>query len=79
MMVEMSSRQNLYPTITSRHQEVFVFIYLLASAKASFISTANEDTDAESKTCGKVLVVLASILVVLTMPFSLFVCFKVSD
>nr|XP_022903832.1 band 7 protein AGAP004871-like [Onthophagus taurus] len=31
----------------------------------------------EAKTCGRILVVLSWIVVVLTMPFSLFVCFKV--
>ncbi|RVE52193.1 hypothetical protein evm_003112, partial [Chilo suppressalis] len=39
-------------------------------------STANEDADSESKTCGKILVALSWVLVVITMPFSLFVCFK---
>ncbi|XP_069364638.1 band 7 protein AGAP004871 isoform X1 [Maniola hyperantus] len=55
-LLEMSSRQQLYPTIA--------------------IGT-NDDADSESKTCGKILVVLSWILVIATMPFSLFVCFKV--
>jgi len=32
----------------------------------------------ENKTCGKILTVLSWVVVVLTMPFSLLVCFKVS-
>ncbi|KAG6444634.1 hypothetical protein O3G_MSEX003462 [Manduca sexta] len=39
-------------------------------------SSANEDAGSESKTCGKILVALSWVLVVLTMPFSLFICFK---
>ncbi|KAJ8737904.1 hypothetical protein PYW08_000499 [Mythimna loreyi] len=57
-MMEMSSRQQLYPTITN---------------------SINDDSDSESKTCGKILVVLSWILVCLTMPFSLFVCFKLIE
>ncbi|KAH1010030.1 hypothetical protein HUJ05_004391 [Dendroctonus ponderosae] len=41
------------------------------------IPTATEKVVEENKTCGKILTVLAWGLVVLTMPFSLFVCFKV--
>ncbi|KAH9644159.1 hypothetical protein HF086_018380 [Spodoptera exigua] len=37
----------------------------------------NEEADSESKTCGKILVFLSWVLVCLTMPFSLFICFKV--
>ncbi|VVC86118.1 unnamed protein product [Leptidea sinapis] len=40
-------------------------------------SAPNDDHDSESKTCGKILVVLSWILVIVTMPFSLFICFKV--
>jgi hypothetical protein len=38
-----------------------------------------EDTDnAEASTCGKILIFLSWVLVFLTMPISLLVCFKVS-
>lgn len=37
----------------------------------------SEQVVEESRTCGKILVVLSWIVVVLTMPFSLMVCFKV--
>lgn len=46
--------------------------------KFYYIVLANEDGDSESKMCGKILVVLSWILVIATMPFSLFICFKVS-
>ncbi|CAH0703234.1 unnamed protein product [Spodoptera exigua] len=39
----------------------------------------NEEADSESKTCGKILVFLSWVLVCLTMPFSLFICFKAED
>ncbi|KAI8431155.1 hypothetical protein MSG28_001200 [Choristoneura fumiferana] len=37
----------------------------------------NDDNESESKTCGKLLVALSWVVVILTMPISLFVCFKV--
>lgn len=40
--------------------------------------SVNEEADSESRTCGKILVFLSWVLVCLTMPFSLFICFKVS-
>ncbi|XP_073956424.1 band 7 protein AAEL010189-like [Choristoneura fumiferana] len=41
------------------------------------ITTSNDDNESESKTCGKLLVALSWVVVILTMPISLFVCFKV--
>ncbi|KAL2715492.1 band 7 protein AGAP004871 isoform X1 [Vespula squamosa] len=38
---------------------------------------AEDSTQSDSKTCGNILVALSWILVIMTMPFSLFVCFKV--
>ncbi|XP_038117932.1 band 7 protein AGAP004871 [Culex quinquefasciatus] len=38
---------------------------------------AEEDTNGEASTCGRILIFLSWVLVVLTMPFSLLVCFKV--
>ncbi|XP_048004279.1 uncharacterized protein LOC125240431 [Leguminivora glycinivorella] len=40
---------------------------------------ANDDNDSESKTCGKILVVLSWVLVVMTMPISLLICFKLIE
>lgn len=54
----------------------FEFIQLIFS---SFFSTAEDEQKAESASCGKALIVLSWVLVVITMPFSLFVCFKVSQ
>lgn len=51
--------------------EITAYLSLLFSA---------EDTDnAEASTCGKILIFLSWVLVFLTMPISLLVCFKVSD
>uniref|UniRef100_A0AAG5D5E0 Band 7 domain-containing protein n=1 Tax=Anopheles atroparvus TaxID=41427 RepID=A0AAG5D5E0_ANOAO len=38
---------------------------------------AEDDTNGEASTCGRILIFLSWVLVVLTMPFSLLVCFKV--
>lgn len=43
-----------------------------------FIVSAEDEQQAESASCGKALIVLSWVLVCITMPFSLFVCFKVS-
>lgn len=43
-----------------------------------FIFIAEDDTSGEATTCGRILIFLSWVLVVLTMPFSLVVCFKVS-
>ncbi|EDS28121.1 conserved hypothetical protein [Culex quinquefasciatus] len=43
----------------------------------SSLGTAEEDTNGEASTCGRILIFLSWVLVVLTMPFSLLVCFKV--
>ncbi|XP_031620046.1 band 7 protein AGAP004871 isoform X1 [Contarinia nasturtii] len=43
----------------------------------SMYSHAEDEQEAESASCGKALIVLSWVLVVITMPFSLFVCFKV--
>lgn len=55
-------------------KSVFCIFFLNNSLLA-----ANQAADSDSKTCGKILVGLSWFLVVLTMPFSLFVCFKVSN
>jgi hypothetical protein len=39
---------------------------------------AAELVEEDTKMCGKILTVLSWMVVILTMPFSLFVCFKVS-
>lgn len=45
----------------------------------SLLFFSAEDTDnAEASTCGKILIFLSWVLVFLTMPISLLVCFKVS-
>ncbi|KAG5885396.1 hypothetical protein JTB14_002793 [Gonioctena quinquepunctata] len=46
--------------------------------KHVFGGDATEHVIEENKTCGKILTVLSWVVVVLTMPFSLMVCFKVS-
>nr|XP_040220750.2 band 7 protein AGAP004871 isoform X1 [Anopheles coluzzii]XP_040220751.2 band 7 protein AGAP004871 isoform X1 [Anopheles coluzzii]XP_040220752.2 band 7 protein AGAP004871 isoform X1 [Anopheles coluzzii] len=38
---------------------------------------AEDETNGEASTCGRILIFLSWVLVVLTMPFSLLVCFKV--
>lgn len=38
---------------------------------------AEDDSNGEASTCGRILIFLSWVLVVLTMPFSLLVCFKV--
>ncbi|XP_053686948.1 band 7 protein AGAP004871 [Sabethes cyaneus] len=40
-------------------------------------SFPEDDTNGEASTCGRILIFLSWVLVVLTMPFSLLVCFKV--
>lgn len=44
-----------------------------------FFFTAEEEVTSDSSTCGKILIFLSWVLVLLTMPFSLLVCFKVSE
>ncbi|XP_049294733.1 band 7 protein AGAP004871 isoform X2 [Anopheles funestus] len=44
---------------------------------SSMYSSAEDDTNGEASTCGRILIFLSWVLVVLTMPFSLLVCFKV--
>lgn len=46
-------------------------------AAISMYSHAEDEQKAESESCGKALIVLSWVLVIITMPFSLFVCFKV--
>lgn len=55
----------------------YLFIVTVFNTLLFFSFTAEQVVE-ESKTCGKILTVLAWILVILTMPFSLLVCFKVS-
>ncbi|XP_035731605.1 band 7 protein AGAP004871 isoform X1 [Vespa mandarinia] len=45
--------------------------------REQFTDSAEDSIQSDSKTCGNILVVLSWILVIMTMPFSLFVCFKV--
>uniref|UniRef100_A0A182TE06 Band 7 domain-containing protein n=1 Tax=Anopheles melas TaxID=34690 RepID=A0A182TE06_9DIPT len=40
-------------------------------------ANAEDETNGEASTCGRILIFLSWVLVVLTMPFSLLVCFKV--
>lgn len=40
--------------------------------------TADEEISDKASTCGKLLIFLSVALVIMTLPFSLFVCFKVS-
>jgi hypothetical protein len=44
----------------------------------SFYFPAEDTDNAEASTCGKILIFLSWVLVFLTMPISLLVCFKVS-
>lgn len=50
-----------------------VFVILLV-----FPFAAEDEQNSDSESCGKALIVLSWVLVVITMPFSLFVCFKVN-
>lgn len=43
----------------------------------SFLVTADDQIHSEASACGKILIFLSWCLVMLTMPFSLLVCFKV--
>ncbi|XP_052871983.1 band 7 protein AGAP004871 isoform X2 [Anopheles cruzii] len=43
----------------------------------SMYTSAEDDTNGEASTCGRILIFLSWVIVVLTMPFSLLVCFKV--
>lgn len=43
-----------------------------------FFFVAEDEQNADSETCGKALIILSWVVVCITMPFSLFVCFKVS-
>lgn len=43
----------------------------------TFIVTADDQIHSEASACGKILIFLSWCLVMLTMPFSLLVCFKV--
>lgn len=52
---------------------VFFFFFF------SLFFEAEDEQKAESATCGKALIILSWALVCITMPFSLFVCFKVSS
>ncbi|RLU15495.1 hypothetical protein DMN91_012489 [Ooceraea biroi] len=40
-------------------------------------ANADDSAQGDTTTCGNILVVLSWIIVIITMPFSLFVCFKV--
>lgn len=42
-----------------------------------FLVSVDENPDGEAGLCGSILVFLSWVLIILTMPFSLFVCFKV--
>lgn len=46
--------------------------YLLAH-----LVIADDSAQGDATTCGNILVILSWIVVIITMPFSLFVCFKV--
>ncbi|XP_011050556.1 PREDICTED: uncharacterized protein LOC105143768 isoform X2 [Acromyrmex echinatior] len=41
------------------------------------MTNADDSAQGDATTCGNILVILSWIVVILTMPFSLFVCFKV--
>ncbi|XP_055602480.1 band 7 protein AGAP004871 isoform X3 [Uranotaenia lowii] len=44
---------------------------------SSMYTSAEDESNGEASTCGRILIFLSWVLVVLTMPFSLLVCFKV--
>ncbi|XP_065094680.1 band 7 protein AGAP004871 isoform X1 [Ochlerotatus camptorhynchus] len=44
---------------------------------SSMYTQAEDESNGEASTCGRILIFLSWVLVVLTMPFSLLVCFKV--
>lgn len=58
---------------------LFVDIFQILHSINVFVFTAEDEQSAESESCGKALIVLSWVLVIITMPFSLFVCFKVSS
>lgn len=43
----------------------------------NYVTADDSNTQSDGTACGNILVVLSWIVVILTMPFSLFVCFKV--
>ncbi|XP_055689908.1 band 7 protein AGAP004871 isoform X2 [Lutzomyia longipalpis] len=48
-----------------------------ASGSSMYTHVAEDDGNGEGSTCGRVLILLSWLLVIVTMPFSLLVCFKV--
>ncbi|XP_037032779.1 band 7 protein AGAP004871 isoform X1 [Bradysia coprophila] len=48
-----------------------------ASGSSAILSQADDSVNGEATQCGRILIVLSWVLVVITMPLSLFVCFKV--
>ncbi|TMW45865.1 hypothetical protein DOY81_009055 [Sarcophaga bullata] len=55
----------------------FLSFYPSLSLSFSLFPVVNEDMNNKASTCGKLLICLSVVLVILTLPFSLFVCFKV--
>lgn len=67
---------------------ILIILVLLSTGKAEYLTNLSLLTDffslftaelveEDTKMCGKILTVLSWVIVILTMPFSLFVCFKV--
>lgn len=66
--------KELYSLTMGRpHNNEFIDFYLIFF---SFFFP-EENPDGEAGLCGSILVFLSWVLIILTMPFSLFVCFKV--
>lgn len=56
---------------------VLLFFVCVVSFSLNFLIAADASTNGEATTCGRILIVLSWVLVLCTMPLSLFVCFKV--
>lgn len=70
-----SVTQSLLTFYCSTESSIF---YLFAYTVLSII-LADEGESGEASACGRVLIFLSWCLIIITMPFSLFVCFKVSN
>lgn len=62
---------------------VSLSLSLVSGAWVRIVSTlsvaADANTNGEATTCGRILIALSWVLVLCTMPLSLFVCFKVGE
>lgn len=64
----------LYPYFLHSNKGGYYF-FNAVSFSSNFL--AEEEANGEASACGKILIFLSWLLVIVTMPFSLLVCFKV--